>query len=713
MKPFYYRNNIIYIFFAISFLALGRLLLPDIGPETVPGIFLFWLDRLWGWYVALLFIAIALGLGHLVTKFSILDCCNSKNLPEVLLQLTFGLWIITTGLMCLTLFREMQQTLLFIFIFTVTLIGGYGIFQFANINTCNNDNTTLNEFVGWRKYFPLLVLIGGYWIISFFVQSLLPNSEWDGASTHLPMAKLIMEDGLWALDPAIKHYFVPGGTHLLYSLLLKIRASSALIPLNLLASIGTALATYCIAQKIWGKGAGLWALAIILATNLLWELGTDLRVDGFLSFTSTIGVMSITHWLLDRKRPGLLIAAGVGFGLAIGIKYNVLILLIPVTLVTIYTAIFDFRWRVTGTRYAAVISLLFFLVPSGAWYLRNIITVGAPFYPAYSDHLFVSKGGELTKFTPEFKILQKNIAPEIEQKLNGESAALNVDSSTPSIKDKRRKLFDLQNLFLHPGLFARRPLHFLSPFLVLGVFLPFIYRDRTSILFFIITITSWLMLAKLTYLVRYSLFILPLFAAGAGAVISYLKWYRVKTVLAIALVLNLLINASMEWKKVVSMAPRTLFMGKISHLDWLATVGYNTATGMVKMTQFMNQMVRDGSINRNSKVLMIGEPKGEDLLIKYLPDHTFEGTPWLIELIHVNGNLDDLAQSFHDRGIQYLIVNSAVFNWYLKEGMANRRILSMAMIFLNLFLDEYGREIHNDSGIHLYNISLNGRQSLN
>jgi len=319
MKPFYCRNNIIYIFFAISFLALGRLLLPDIGPETVPGIFLFWLDRFWGWYIALLFIAIALGLGHLVTKFSILDCCNGKTLSEGLLQLTYGLWIITTGLMGITLFREMQQALLFIFIFTVPLIGGYGIIQFAKIKTSNNDNMTLNEFVGWKKYFPLLVLIGGYWIISFFIQSFLPNSDWDGVATHLPMAKLIMEDGLWVLDPAIKGYFVPGGVHLLYSLLLKIRAGSALIPLNLLASIITALTTYCIAKTIWGKGAGLWALAIILATNLLWELGTDIRVDGFLSFTNTIGVMSITHWSLDRKRPGLLISAGVGFGLAIGI----------------------------------------------------------------------------------------------------------------------------------------------------------------------------------------------------------------------------------------------------------------------------------------------------------------------------------------------------------------------------------------------------------
>lgn len=67
---------------------------------------------------------------------------------------------------------------------------------------------------------------------------------------------------------------------------------------------------------------------------------------------------------------------------------------------TIYTTIFDFRWWDTGTKYAAVISLLFFLVPSGAWYLRNIITVGAPFYPVYSDQLFVSKGGELSEAPP-------------------------------------------------------------------------------------------------------------------------------------------------------------------------------------------------------------------------------------------------------------------------------------------------------------------------
>jgi 4-amino-4-deoxy-L-arabinose transferase-like glycosyltransferase len=607
----------------------------------------------------------------------------------------------------------MQHALFFIFIFAAMLIGGYGIFQFLNSNPFKNVNTTLNECVGWRKYFPLLVLVGVYWCISFFIQSLLPNSDWDGASAHLPMAKLIMEDGLWAIDPAIRYYFVPGGTHLLYALLLNVRANSALIPLNLLASIGTALATYSIAQKIWGKGAGIWALAVILATNLLWQLGTDIRVDGFLSLTSNIGVMSITHWLIDRKRPGLLIAAGVGFGLAIGIKYNILILLIPVTLVTIYTAIFDFRWRVTGTRYAAVISLLFFLVPSGAWYLRNIITVGAPFYPAYSDHLFVSKGGELTKFTPEFNMLQKNIAPELKQKFNGESAFLNVDFSTTVIKEPSRSLLDIFDLFFHPDLFTRKTLHFISPFLILGVFLPFIYRDCTSILFYIMTITSWLMLAKLTYLVRYSLFILPLFAAGAGAVISYLKWYRVKIVFAIALVLNLLINASMEWVKVVEMSPHTLFMGKISRLEWLSDVGYSGAPGMARLTNHINSMVKNGIIEPTTKVFMVGESKGGDLNINYMPDHGNNATPWLIELIRANGDLDYLAQTFEKQEIRLLIVNHGFLNWCLREAITNRNQLELALKSLSVFLDQYGHQIYNDYDIQLYNISQNGRQILN
>src|SRR4030067_2079213 len=106
------RHPLMLILVGISAVALLRLFHPDIGAETVPGPALFWIDRLWGWWVAVAFVAIALGIGRMLTDLPLLTDCRDGGLLELLMQVTLGLWALTTSLATLSLARALNGVLL-------------------------------------------------------------------------------------------------------------------------------------------------------------------------------------------------------------------------------------------------------------------------------------------------------------------------------------------------------------------------------------------------------------------------------------------------------------------------------------------------------------------------------------------------------------------------------------------------------------------------
>ena len=693
-----------FILVGVSAVALCRLLLPDIGAETVPGPALFWIDRLWGWWTAAALAAVALGIGRLLTDLPLLSDCRDQGLLGALLQISLGLWALTTGLAALSLARALNGAFLAVLVATAIAAGGAGLIRLSrDIAIAHGHKTGDGSFPGSKSWLAV-ALLGSWWFVSFFVQSLLPNSEWDGASAHLPLARRLVTEGLWATDPVYFHSDLPGGANLLYALLLQLRAESALIPLNLLVSIGTALTALSLASRLWGRSAGKWALAVTFATNLLWELGLDLRVDGFLAFACGVAGAAFAAWLYERDRPGLLVTAGAAMGLAVGIKYNGLILLMSLSIAVVGIILSEARWRLRGTFAAAMLATVVVVIPSGAWYLRNAIELGAPFYPMYSDFLFTDASGRLFEFTQAFDSLRDHVMTPAEQASLSKQTILGVDPVTPVVRDPKRNLFNLWDLLWHPSLYTRNPLHWISPFLLAGLLLPLVHRDRVSLWFFAVTLAACTVVASMTYLVRYALFVVPLLAAAAGAVLARVRWRIALVAIGVVLGAQIFINGAAEWFKLAGMGTGSFLTGHVSRLAWLAKVGYSGYPGMVQLTRHLNNMVDSGTLDRDETVFMVGESKGLDLKCRYLPDPGNEFLPWTMEVILAGGDLDRLACSFRQRGIRFVVLNSDVLTWYLHESLANPERVVVALHLLDRFLDHYALKIRTDAGVDLYEI---------
>jgi len=71
-------------------------------------------------------------------------------------------------------------------------------------------------------------------IFPFLIQTFLPNSDWDGAAYHLPLAKRFLEGQIFEVVPDFDTYNFPGNIHLVYAVFLALGAESAIIPFNFL-----------------------------------------------------------------------------------------------------------------------------------------------------------------------------------------------------------------------------------------------------------------------------------------------------------------------------------------------------------------------------------------------------------------------------------------------------------------------------------------------
>src|SRR4030067_3528974 len=119
-------HGLLLILIGVSAVALCRLLLPARGSETVPRPALLWIDRLWGWWAAAALAAVALGIGRLLTDLPLLSDCRDQGLLGALLQVSLGLWALTTGLAALSLALALNGAFLAVLVAPAVAAGGAG-----------------------------------------------------------------------------------------------------------------------------------------------------------------------------------------------------------------------------------------------------------------------------------------------------------------------------------------------------------------------------------------------------------------------------------------------------------------------------------------------------------------------------------------------------------------------------------------------------------
>lgn len=152
--------------------------------------------------------------------------------------------------------------------------------------------------------------------------------------------------------------------------------------------LGTALLLYVHLKKRLSATYGLLGALFFLSIPIIVKLSITVYVDLGLLFFNTASLLLLFHWLETGKQKKYLILAGLSCGLAIGTKYNGLLVLF---LLTLMLPILIIRSQPQTKKEAgtAIRATIFFclaaLLSASPWLIRNAAWTGNPIYPLYND----------------------------------------------------------------------------------------------------------------------------------------------------------------------------------------------------------------------------------------------------------------------------------------------------------------------------------------
>lgn len=518
----------------------------------------------------------------------------------------------------------------------------------------------------------------------YFVQTLLPDADWDSAMYHLPMASAFLEQGLWTDAYVSSALYRPGVVQLAYAFLFTIDAQAAILPLNFLTVLGTAAAVLALARNLAGTWAAVLAVLVFAGVNLLFEIGLDARVDAALVFFVVAGTLALLLWQRAPQQRALALLAVMAASLALGTKYNGALL---AGLLLAASAVLGLRKSVDrkmGTVAVAAVLML----PGGFWYARNAALFGDPVYPFRAGPMYRDAEGKLTR-RELGPLIPKSAAP-------GPGAVAEVQRlgrKDGGATERKRAVAGPLLFFdamLHRDKYTTKPYHWLSPFLALFLLLPLVARGPPALLLLALTIGGYLLVFLSTHELRYAAPLFPLMAASAGIVLAQARPRQARAAIVVALSALAGYHSLAEWGKVSAQQPGAYLVGEEDALQYLSHVGYNGEPAMPQFVRWFNTEIDGGRVARTDKVFMIGEAKGHLLACGYSPGEGSAGIEWLNELINAGWDYDQLAASLEARRFRWILLNKGWMEWMMKNRVARPTRLALTLHHLAAFLEAHG-----------------------
>ncbi len=239
-------------------------------------------------------------------------------------------------------------------------------------------------------------------IISVIILSWVPPVSRDALTHHLVVPKLYLQHGGITEIPSVLFSYYPMNLDLLY--LVPLYFGNDIVPklIHFSFALLTAWLIYGYLKKRLGTVWAIFGAIFFLSLPIIVKLSITVYVDLGLIFFSTAALMSLLKWVQKRFELKFLILAAVCCGLALGTKYNGLVVLLILTLFIPFVYIHisktsshtkDLTENVSPGRIqfkavgSAVIFVFIALLVFSPWMIRNYIWMSNPIYPLY-DHIF-------------------------------------------------------------------------------------------------------------------------------------------------------------------------------------------------------------------------------------------------------------------------------------------------------------------------------------
>ncbi len=162
--------------------------------------------------------------------------------------------------------------------------------------------------------------------------------------------------------------------------------------------------------------------------------------------------------------------------------------------------------------------------------------------------VFYDNDGHLKNWEEEWKnFLKKNISPAKMEELKNREI-LGIKTNTPPTRELKN-LLCFWDIILNPGLHTREPYQWINPFLFLFFLFPLFFRDRISMWLYFVTLIIAIPIASMTFLIRYTIFLILCFSLGAGLCVSKISWRSLSVLIWTALFLITVYGCICEWNK--------------------------------------------------------------------------------------------------------------------------------------------------------------------
>lgn len=519
-------------------------------------------------------------------------------------------------------------------------------------------------------FLALLAILIAIPVLFGFLSALAPPHQSDALRYHLAAPAVYAQQGGWVYlrDSAFSNF--PFTVEMLYALALVFEEDVASRLIHYAFFVLTLLGLYALGRRLHSSAAGLLAAAILANTPFVPILASWAFIEMGLAFYYLLAFYGMVIWMETQLRHGLkkgwlgayqlefepnrlAILTGVFCGLALGVKFTALFLLVYIFLVMVGTWAYRVReekrqrsqpeerfqrrewlhapdWRQPLT--FAVVAILV----ASPWYLRNLVVTGNPFFPFLNS---IFRSPDWSAFEAAFYHFHA-----------GQKGGLGLLSQMSWLE----RLSDLVTLpwratVQHLGNWQISPLYFIYTILLV-VFVRRLSRAAKACLwsglyFFLV----W------AYTYRDNRFLLPvliLLALAFGVTFAQLgrRPARRLRLPAVVLIIFLVHGClSMVMNLCVEQYPFAVVAGRQSREDFLAS-----RLDYWRAFQFLNRLPEPLD---QAKVLMTGEYRPYYCRRAYIANDWFN-TPVLIRYLRETGGIPQLIQRLREEGVKYVLVNN-------------------------------------------------------
>jgi len=225
-------------------------------------------------------------------------------------------------------------------------------------------------------------------VIGISVLAYTPPVSRDALDHHLALPKLYLKQGaIFELPDRVFSYY-PMNLDLLYLIPLYLGNDILAKYIHFGFALMTALLIFGFLKKRIGGGFGLFGALIFLSTPVVIKLATTAYVDLGLAFFSTAALLSLLRWRAQNFKLRYLIVASIWCGLALGTKYQGLIVFFILTNLSLLLFMRSTRPGHNNLTRVLKVFLLFTglsLLIFSPWMYRNVLWKNNPVYPLFNS----------------------------------------------------------------------------------------------------------------------------------------------------------------------------------------------------------------------------------------------------------------------------------------------------------------------------------------